>query len=132
VVRDAGRIYIVQDFGSALPKYSSQEVKERVAAAVNQTRLQANRPGLQERDLLGADDSACSMAQIDKAEIPQDHKPAESLSIIAYTSLHPEALPRAASSAVADRTLHSFSVGACYARTRTYPTGVYWVVLALR
>ena len=132
VVRDADRIYIVQDFGSALPKYSPQEVKEHVAAAVNQTRRLAQRPALQERDLLGADDTACSMAQNDKTEIPQDHKPVESLSIIAYTSLHPEALPGAASSAVADRNLHSFSVGACYARTRTYPTGVYWVVLALR
>ena len=27
--------------------------------------------------------------------------------------------------------LHSFSVGTCYRRTDTYPTGVYWVVLSL-
>jgi uncharacterized protein YkwD len=132
VVRDADRIFIVQDFGSALPKYSPQEVKERVAAAVNQTRRMAQRAALQERDLLGVDDTACSMAQADKAVVPQDHKPAESLSIITYTSLHPEALPGAASSAIADRNLRSFSVGACYARTPTYPNGVYWVVLALR
>jgi uncharacterized protein YkwD len=132
VIRDADRIFIVQDFGSALPKYSPQEVKERVAVAVNQTRRVAQRAALQERDLLGADDTACSMAQADKAVVPQDHKPAESLSIITYTSLHPEALPGAASSAVVDRNLRSFSVGACYARTPSYPTGVYWVVLALR
>jgi hypothetical protein len=33
--------------------------------------------------------------------------------------------------AVSSRNLRSFSVGACYARTATYPTGVYWVLLAL-
>ena len=39
VVRNGDRLYIVQDFGSALPRYSDEEVKERVAAAVNQMRL---------------------------------------------------------------------------------------------
>ena len=35
VVRSGDRLYIVQDFGHALPKYSSSEVKGRVALAVN-------------------------------------------------------------------------------------------------
>ena len=66
VVRNGDRLYIVQDFGSALPKYSPAEVNDRVAAAVNQMRRGANRAGLQRRNWLGADDAACSMAQADK------------------------------------------------------------------
>lgn len=42
VVRSKDRIYIVQDFGSALPKYSSAEAKNNVAAAVNQMRRQGS------------------------------------------------------------------------------------------
>ena len=43
----------------------------------------------------------------------------------------PDHLQKLAAHAIGSRTLHAFSIGACYARTDTYPTGVYWVVLSL-
>ncbi len=66
VVRSGDRLYIVQDFGHALPNYSAAEVKDRIATAVNRVRRQASQPELQRRDLLIADEAACSMAQADK------------------------------------------------------------------
>ncbi len=36
VVRSGDRLYIVQDFGHALPNYSAAEVKDRIAATVAQ------------------------------------------------------------------------------------------------
>jgi len=48
--------------------------------------------------------------------------------VLTYTSLHPETLPRSAARVVAIRGVRNFSVGACYRRTATYPTGTYWVV----
>ena len=131
VVRSGDRLYIVQDFGHALPNYSPAQVKERVVAAVNQTRLQASVAQLQRRDLPAADSDACSMAQADKLGTAPVRKLAERATVLTYTSLHPETLPAGALHAIASRTLHSFSVGACYSRTDTYPTGVYWVVLSL-
>jgi uncharacterized protein YkwD len=131
VVRSGDRIYIVQDFGSALPKYSLAELKEHVAAAVNQMRRQVRQPELQRRDWLGADDGACSMAQADKLGTSSFRRVAESFNVVTYTSLHPETLPDGAAGAVAGRNLSSFSIGACYGRTPTYPTGIYWVVLSL-
>jgi uncharacterized protein YkwD len=131
VVRSGDRLYIVQDFGSALPKYSPAEVKAQVIAAVNQTRRQAREPELQRRDRLGADDAACSMAEADKLGTLPVLKLAESFNVLTYTSLHPETLPGRAARVVAGRSLRSFSIGACYGRTETYPTGVYWVVLSL-
>ena len=131
VVRNGDRLYIVQDFGSALPKYSLAEVKEDVAAAVKQTRRRSIRPELKRRDWLGADDAACSMAQADKLGTPPVRKLAESFNVLTYTSLHPEILPSGAARVVARRNLRSFSVGACYGRSHTYPTGMYWVVLSL-
>jgi uncharacterized protein YkwD len=131
VVRSGDRLYIVQDFGHALPNYSSAEVKERVAAAVNQTRHHNAQSELQRHDLPTADDAACSMAQADKLGTLPVRKLAERATVLTFTSLHPETLPTGAAHALNSRALHSFSIGACYARTDTYPTGVYWVVLSL-
>ena len=131
VVRSGDRLYIVQDFGHALPNYSSAEVKDRVALALNQMRHQARRPGLPRFDLKEADGAACSMAQADKLGTSPVRKLAEGSTVLTYTSLHPEALPRQATHAVTSRNLRSFSVGSCFSRTATYPAGAYWVVLTL-
>jgi len=131
VVREGDRLYIVQDFGHALPNYSSAEVKDRIADAVNRTRRQAGQPALERRDLLVADETACSMAQADKLGTEPVRHLADRYTVMTYTSLHPETLPNGATRALATHNVHSFSVGACYGRTETYPTGVYWVVLSL-
>lgn len=131
VVRSGDRLYIVQDFGHALPNYSSAELKERIAATVTQVRRQASQPDLARSDLPNADAAACSMAQADKLGGPAVHQLAQRYTVMTYTSVHPETLPANASHMLASRNLRSFSVGMCYARTETYPSGVYWVVLAL-
>ncbi len=152
VVRSGDRLYIVQDFGHALPNYSAAEVKERIAAAVIQARQQARQPALARRDLSRhdlsihdvssrdltgkgslplADEAACSMAQADKLGTSPVQQLAQRYTVLTYTSLHPETLPAEAGRVLDDRNLRSFSIGACYARTNTYPTGVYWVVLSL-
>jgi uncharacterized protein YkwD len=130
-VRSGDQLYIVQDFGHALPNYSAAEVKHRVAAAVSQSRQQAGQPELTRRDLPPADDAACSMARADKLDTSSFRQLAERATVLTYTSLHPETLPAGAGHALASRALHSFSIGACYSRTETYPTGVYWIVLLL-
>ncbi len=131
VVRSGDRLYIVQDFGHALPNYSAAEVKDRIAAAVNDMRRQARQPKLPRQDGAVLDDAACSMAQADKLGTSPIRKLAERLTVMTYTSLHPETLPTEAAHAVSSHNLHSVSIGACYSRTETYPTGVYWVVLSL-
>jgi hypothetical protein len=131
VVRGGDHLYIVEDFGHAVPSYSPAELKERVAAAVNQVRRQAGQADLTRQDLNDADDAACSMAQADKLGTPPIRKLAERFTVLTYTTLQPETLPEDSSHTIASRNLHSFSIGACYRRTETYPSGVYWIVLTL-
>ncbi len=131
VVRSGDRLYVVQDFGHALPNYSAAEVKERIAATVAQARRQANQPDLARSDLPSADAVACSMAQADKLGTSAVHQLAQRYTVLTYTSLHPETLPANANHVLSSHNLRSFSVGTCYARTETYPTGVYWVLLSL-
>ncbi len=130
VVRSGDRLYIVEDFARALPAYSAGEVKEQIAAAVNQMRSQGHRPQLSRHDLANADADACSMAQADKLGTSQVSRLGRRFTVLTYTSLHPETLPVEAEHAIGSPNLHSFSIGACYARTDTYPTGVQWIVLS--
>jgi uncharacterized protein YkwD len=131
VIRSGDRLYIVQDFGHALPNYSVAEVKDRIAATVAQARHQASQPDLVRSDLSNADAAACSMARADKLGTEAVHQLAQRYSVLTYTSVHPETLPANAGHMIASHNLRSFSVGTCYSRTETYPTGVYWVVLSL-
>ena len=131
VVRNGDRLYIVQDFGHALPSYSMAEVKERIAATVAHARRQASQPDLVRSDLPNADAAACSMAQADKLGTSAVHQLSQRYTVMTYTSVHPETLPANAGRVLASHNLRGFSVGTCYARTETYPTGVYWVVLSL-
>lgn len=131
VVRSGNRLYIVQDFGHALPTYSPTEVKDRVAAAVAHILHQSGEPDLTQRDLPAANAAACSMAHADKINTASVQQLAQRYSVLSYTTLHPETLPADANHALRTHNLRSFSVGTCYARTETYPTGAYWVVVAL-
>jgi uncharacterized protein YkwD len=131
VVRNGDRLYIVQDFGHALPGYSADEVRNRVAVAVERKRSQANRNQLLRHHLPNADAAACSMAQADRLATSPVRNLAQRYAVLTYTSLHPETLPNQASRAISNRGLRSFSVGTCYARTQTYPSGVYWIVVSL-
>jgi uncharacterized protein YkwD len=132
VLRSGDRLFIVQDFGHALPNYSVNQWKERIAASVNQVRQQSGRPGLARRDLKLADDAACSMARADTLDTAHVQRLAEHATVLSFTSLHPDSLPPGSMRAVTSGNLRSFSVGTCYGRTASYPTGVYWVVLTLQ
>jgi uncharacterized protein YkwD len=131
VVRSGDRLYIVQDFGHALPTYSADEVKSHIAESLNQTRRHGGLSDLPRRDLMNADQIACSMAQADKLGTAPVRKLAEQATVLTYTSLRPETLPDGSVHAISSHNLRSFSVGACYSRTETYPTGVYWIVVSL-
>jgi uncharacterized protein YkwD len=131
VVRSGDRLYIVQDFGHAIPSYPVDEWKDRIAAAVNHLRHDVRQTALPRLDLANADDLACSMMQSDKLGTSPVQALAERYTVLTFTSLHPDELPTGANHAVTSRNLRSFSVGACYGRTESYPTGVYWVVLTL-
>lgn len=131
VIRSGDRMYIVQDFGHALPTYSVDQARDKIAAAIAQARRSSIQPALTRRELANADDAACSMAQADRLGTSSVQQLAQRYTVLTYTSLHPESLPDNAGPALASHNLRSFSLGVCYARTQTYPTGVYWVVLAL-
>jgi len=100
-----------------------------VAAAVRQTRARAGLPPLQKMDDDGLQNTACSMAQQDRLNPRAVHDLAQRYNVLTYTKARPEALPNDASKLINNPHVRDFSVGVCYARSATYPSGVYWVAL---
>jgi uncharacterized protein YkwD len=128
VVRVGSTLYVAQDFGHSLPAYSPRQAGGVVSGTIARMRRDANLPQLQWMDSDAAQTAACSMARADslKTAAPRGSY------ILRYTTAQPEALPAAAARAIEDRAVHTFSVGTCYARTNSYPNGVYWVTLVLQ
>ncbi|HZP16653.1 MAG TPA: CAP domain-containing protein, partial [Terriglobales bacterium] len=126
VVRKGTRLYVAQDFGTSLATYSVKQAQELVSASVEQLRAQAEMPKLQRVDNRSMQSSACAMAQADSLNAAS---PSPGSYMLRYTSTDPEKLPASISKVIAQRGLHAYSAGTCYARTQKYPNGAYWVVL---
>ena len=115
----------MQDFENELPVYSADEAADLVASGVNRMRGEMKLESLPRADGNAARKTACAMAQADSMNTPAP----QGRYILRYTSMRPESLPSSAAKVVEDRTLRSFSAGACFAHTNRYPNGVYWVTL---
>ena len=129
VVRNGYLLFVTQDFGEGRATYSTQASEDLAAASVAQMRQQKRLSGLQRLNSVAAQAAACSMAQANSIKTPMSREMARSHYLLRYTSNQPQSLPSSAPRAIGDRSIRAFAVGSCYARTASYPNGVYWVAL---
>jgi len=129
VVRNGYLLFVTQDFGEGRATYSTQTSEDLVAASVVQMRQQQRRSDLQRLNSRAAQAAACSMAQVNSLNTPMSREMAQSRYLLRYTSNQPQSLPSSAPRAIGDRKISAFAVGSCYAKTASYPNGVYWVAL---
>jgi uncharacterized protein YkwD len=125
VVRSGSLLYVTQDFGHSLPSHSDDEAEILVGRSIDHIRSQSRLPGLERMDSREAADAACAMAKADSLKTPA----LRGRTVVRYTTSQPQTLPTEASRTVGNASLHAVAVGSCYARSATYPTGVYWVAL---
>lgn len=125
VIWQGVRVYVVEDFVRRIPDLPDSETASRIVDAYNRARKAAGmRPLASKHDLR---DAACDMAK-------KDHVSARNIgdlkarSIVAFTTFQPEELPQSLQSRVAEN-YSRVSVGACFARTPSYPSGTNWVVM---
>lgn len=129
VIRSREHLYVVQDFGHSLPAYSTDQTEDAIANAVERARSAAHLPTLTRRSDVVLHEAVCTMAQEDRLATRSMHDLAQRHFVLSYTNMHPEVLPATATRLIGDRTVKNLAVGVCYARTGTYPSGVYWVGL---
>jgi len=126
VFRQRHMLYVAQDFGMSTAIYSVRQAQALVSDSVEQLRAQSKMPRLQRVNDGDVQSSACAMAQADSLGAAS---PAPGAYMLRYTSMKPDSLPGDISKVIAQRGLHTYSAGTCYARTPNYPHGAYWVVL---
>jgi uncharacterized protein YkwD len=125
VVRRGSLLYVTQDFGHRLPGRSDDEAEVLAGRSLDRLRAQSRLPALQRLDNKDAAATACAMAEADSLKIPAPR----SRTVVRYTTPQPQIVPAEASHAIGNASLHAVAIGSCYARSATYPTGVYWVAL---
>jgi uncharacterized protein YkwD len=129
VIRSGARLFVVQDFGHSLPAYTLSQTENTIVDAVTRMRRSARLPELARQPDPTLHDAVCSMAQQDRLGTRAMHELAQHYYVVSYANMHPETLPDMATRLIGDRHLRNVAVSTCYARTSTYPTGVYWVGL---
>ncbi len=130
VVRRGNTLYVVEDFAHRPASHSAGEVSDLIGKSIAELRKKWKLPALAPREGTTAKEAACALGKNDSLRAepwPQSSPPARA--ILRYTSLNPEVLPAGADKIVKDSAAHAYALGTCFERTKSYPSGVYWIVL---
>jgi len=130
-VRVGDDLFVTENFAHVVPDYEPKQVEKLVARGIAELREQARLPSLSRSDSRSPREQACDMARRDSVRFTRPAAPrqAGTLRTIAYATADPALLPEALRQMAATKRPESFSVGACSARTASYPAGAYWVVV---
>jgi hypothetical protein len=130
VVWDQGRLWVVEDFVHAMRTYSAEDAEGQVMKAVIADRERAKLPPLRRSAVDGLRDTACGMAQADSLQTSATSALSHKYNVVTYTSMDPAVF---SASKLAERPeIQEVSVAVCFARTRTYTGGAYWVIALFR
>ena len=130
VIRRGDELFAVTDFAHSMPTLSSGDVEGAVAAAVNRARAQRRLPPLAWRQDPGLRNYACQMAKDDRVNANGLLGRANVSATLAFNDANPANFGRHFANLANVSTSRAFSVGACFARTSTYPGGTNWIVVA--
>lgn len=125
-VWDKGQLWVVQDFAHANHNYSADAAEDLVFRAIDNARAKANLPALRHSQVDSLHDAACGMAQADSLTTSAISGLSRKYNVVTYTQSDPAVF---SVSKLAERPdIHNVSAAVCFARTKTYSGGVYWVI----
>jgi hypothetical protein len=126
-VAKVGRYYYAtQDFARTLPGYSANDAEKIISAAFDNLRQKSGARVLERIDDPRLRDVACRMAKADKLDTDTPRGFENVRNIVVYTSTEPQRLPSNMQK-LADVIASGYSLGACYASSKSQPSNVYWV-----
>ena len=129
VIRSGEHLYVVEDFGHSVAALSREQTEGAILNALTRVRQAAHLPSLTRQSDAALRAAVCSMAEEDHLATSSMRALSQRYFVLSYTNMHPEVLPASANRLIGDHNLRNVAVGTCFARTGTYPGGVYWVGL---
>jgi hypothetical protein len=130
-VQAGGLLWVTEDFAHLLVRMPQESAADTVAEALVRARAEAGLPPLARVSAAPLAGIACAMGRNDRLDTASPLKLAGAYSATAYTVSDPAQLSSDALRFSRTRGVRSFAVGACFARSATYRSGTYWVVLVL-
>jgi uncharacterized protein YkwD len=126
-----GRLYVVEEFGHKVRPHSPADTRHLVGEAVRDVRREAGLEPVVPYDSPRLDEAVCKMTEAGRPSARLLQAAYDNRRIITYTESRPEVLPQTALPLLREPDVRQFAVGSCYARTASYPTGMYWVAILL-
>jgi hypothetical protein len=131
IVENGGVIYVVEDFAHRVPDLNDDDAAERVAEQFSKFRQTAGAANLPHVGNGRLQQMACAMAQHEALDGKTPFSLPRARFAASYATVDPDQLPSNVARLSTLNGIGHFSVGACYARTPKYPTGLYWVTIVL-
>lgn len=129
VVKRGDYYFAVEDFANRLPEIEAAQVEEQISVGFERARRHAGYPPVHRIARTGLREYACGMAGNDEVNARQVDIPLARY-ILAFTISEPEKLPADLAKLTSNQEIGSFAIGSCFGRTPSYPSGVFWNVMA--
>ena len=130
IVRSGNELYAVADLAHSVPALSAGALEDAVATAINQVRAQKKLPPLAYRRDPDFRRFACEMARSNRVNADALLGRPNVSASLAFTDADPANFGSHLRNAANITTSKAFAVGACFARSSTYPEGTDWIMVA--
>ncbi len=130
VARSGNELYAVADFAHTVTELSAGDLEDAVAAAINQVRAQRKLRALPRRKDPELHRYACEMARNNRVNANAILSRPNVAASLAFTDADPANLASHFKHVANITSSNAFAVGACFARSSTYPEGTNWIVVA--
>jgi len=130
VLRRGASLWAVEDFANTVPQLSSTDIENAVAASLDHIRALEHLQPLKRVEMPHLRRAACDMAHRDQVHSSDVFAAVPVVkSAIAFTEADPRRFDTQVEKSKNLWAFHNYTVGACYARTPTYPEGTNFVLL---
>jgi len=124
-------IWVTEDFAQRLGTTSASEAASIVMSKYGELRKKVGSPPAAEHALGSLGKMACEMARKDKVETETARGLPNVRGVLAWTAADPAKLPAQVRKLADDRGATQYSLGVCFASSTSYPTKVFWMVMAV-
>lgn len=129
VLRSDELIYVTEDFAHVLPDYSEFEADAAAQQAIADYTRSVNMPLPARKSRTQLTRMACDMAGLDKLDSSRAREIPGVISAVAWTATDLHNLPAGLKKILTQPLSSGYSLGVCWATSKSQPGGVYWLLL---
>jgi len=128
VIREDELVYVTEDFAHVLPDYTESEADAAAQQAITDFVRSRNLPIPQRRTRAQLTHLACDMAASDKIDAGKARDIPGVTAAIAWTTADLQLLPAGLREVLSQPINSGYSLGVCFAPSKSNPAGIYWLV----